>query len=92
MGVSSLLPTPPAEADITAYDRAQAAVYLRLLDAERDGAAWDTVAAVVLLQDVKANPAGARRMYVSHLERAHWLRDGGFFRLLGERPVDNFQS
>jgi hypothetical protein len=84
MGVPSLQTTPPDEPAITGYDRVHAATYLRLLDAETDGQGWDVVAAVVLGQDVASDPAGAQRMHADHLRRAHWLRDGGFFRLLSE--------
>jgi hypothetical protein len=83
---SPLLPTPPDEPAVTDYDRAHAAVYLRMLDAEADGAAWDRGAALALGQDVCADRAAAYLMYTSHLKRAHWLRDHGFFRLLGESP------
>jgi hypothetical protein len=84
MGASSFQPVPPDEPDVSAYDRAHVATYLRLLDAEADGQAWDIAAAVVLGQDIHGDRSGAQRMHASHLRRAHWLRDGGFFRLLSE--------
>jgi hypothetical protein len=84
MGASSLLPTPPDEPVVTAYDRAHASLFLRLLDAEADGADWETAARLVLGQDVTADRAGAQRLHAGHLSCAHWLRDGGFFRLLSE--------
>jgi hypothetical protein len=84
MGASSLLPIPPDEPVVTPYDRAHASLYLRLLDAEAAGADWQTAARLVLDQDLAADCAGAQRLHASHLSRAHWLRDGGFLRLLGE--------
>lgn len=84
MGAPSLLETPPDEPIVTAYDRAHAALYLRLLDAEADGADWETAACLVLGQDIAADRDGAQRLHAGHLARAHWLRDGGFLRLLSE--------
>jgi hypothetical protein len=48
MGAPSLLPKPPDEPVVTDYDRAQATLYLRLLDAETDGATWEEAATLVL--------------------------------------------
>ncbi len=84
MGAASFQPTAPDGPDITDYDRAHAGAYLRLLDAEAASAPWQAMAAQVLEQDIGGDPAGAQDMLDSHLRRAHWLRDGGFLRLLRE--------
>ena len=41
----------PTEAHVTDYDRQHAALYLRLLDAAEEGAAWEDVARIVLAID-----------------------------------------
>jgi hypothetical protein len=41
----------PDSPDITVYDEAHFVTYLRLLDAERDGAHWTEVARIVLHRD-----------------------------------------
>lgn len=84
MGASSFQPNPPDEPVITDYDRAHAAIYLRLLDAEINGAGWESAAALVLQQDVSSDWVGAHGLHTSHLKRAQWLRDSGFILLLRE--------
>ena len=52
----------PDGPDITVYDEAHFVTYLRLLDAERDGADWTEVARIVLHRDPLARrrePAAA---------------------------------
>lgn len=77
-----LQPHAPDDATVTDYDRQCAAVYLRLLDAEADGADWKEVAQVVLGVDPDKDAEFAETMHRSHLARAHWLRDGGYKDLL----------
>lgn len=67
---------------ITAYDEANFVTYLRLLDAEAEGADWCEVARVVLGRDPDADAAGARRCWEDHLARAHWMTRAGYRQLL----------
>ena len=67
---------------LTDYDLARLAVYLRLLDAERDGADWREVARVVLAKDPDTSEARARRCWESHMRRAHWMTKSGYRLLL----------
>ncbi|MGH6972566.1 MAG: DNA -binding domain-containing protein [Caulobacteraceae bacterium] len=76
--VLTLAPT----GEIAPYDLAHAAVYLRLLDAEKAAADWREVAHVVLGLGPSVGEAKARRIYSSHLRRAHWLVDGGYREIL----------
>jgi hypothetical protein len=73
---------PPDAATLTDYDRRNAATYLRLLDAEADGADWREVVQIVLGVDPDAEPERAQTMHRLHLDRAHWMRDGGYKDLL----------
>lgn len=72
----------PNVATLTGYDEAHAVTYLRLLDAEADGADWREVARIVLGCDPDSDPECARRTYESHLARARWMTTSGYRHLL----------
>jgi hypothetical protein len=76
--------TAPDDAQLTDYDRAHVAQYLRLLDAEDAGAPWTEVTILVLGIDPAREPERARRAYESHLARARWMIDPGYRDLLGK--------
>jgi len=77
--VADLAPT----ADIlTGYDEQHLVTYLRLLDAEADGADWREVAKIVLRIDPELEPARARYAWDSHLARARWMTESGYRHLL----------
>ena len=91
MGLPTLLPmhqsqhiadTAPTEATLTGYDMEHLVVYLRLLDAEADGADWQEVAQIVLEADPDKEPERVKRMWVSHLARAKWMTEVGYRHLL----------
>jgi len=77
----------PDGPDITVYDEAHFVTYLRLLDAERDGADWTEVARIVLHRDPAREEARTRRCFESHLARAQWMTKRGYRRLL-EQSVE----
>jgi hypothetical protein len=56
--------------------------YLRLLDADAEGADWREVANVVLHIDPDRDPERARRAWESHLARAKWMTQSGYRHLL----------
>jgi len=72
---------PTADA-LTGYDQDHVITYLRLLDAEAEGADWTEVARIVLQIDPAREPARARRAWESHLARAKWMRTHGHQHLL----------
>lgn len=76
----------PSERVLTGYDEAHAITYLRLLDAENDGADWREVARLVLGCDPDGDPDCSRRTYDSHLERARWMTTHGYEYLLRGGP------
>jgi hypothetical protein len=59
--------TAPDEPFLTGYDIAHLVTYLRLLDADAEGADWQEVATIVLELDVAKDPKRARRSWASHL-------------------------
>ena len=75
----------PNERIPTAYDEQHLLTYLRLLDAEEDGADWQDVARMVLQIDPMREPARARRAWESHLARARWMTENGYRHLLSNR-------
>lgn len=73
---------PPPSGGLTDYDQRHLVTYLRLLDAEVEGADWREVVRIVFASDPAIDSEHARLMYSSHLARAHWMRDSGFRHLL----------
>ncbi len=72
----------PWAESITEYDEAHYVVYLRLLDANAEGASTDEMARVVLGIDPIKEPARAQKAVASHLRRAQWMTEKGYRRLL----------
>ncbi|MGR9281416.1 DNA -binding domain-containing protein [Rhizobium johnstonii] len=76
------LDQPPTDARLTDYDRAHLVTYLRLLDAESEGAPWQEVAKIVFGLNAIEDPDRAKRVHESHLARAHWMTTNGYRDLL----------
>ena len=75
---AELLEAPPLDDKPTDYDWAHRICYLRLLDADADGAAWQEVARTVLKLDPKAGPDRIKAIWSSHLDRAKWMATSGY--------------
>ncbi|MGY4287118.1 hypothetical protein ACVWXO_006338 [Bradyrhizobium sp. LM2.7] len=67
----------PNEPVLTAYDEQHVVTYIRLLQAEGEGADWREVARIVLHIDPEREPDRARIAYQSHLARAKWVTEQG---------------
>ena len=65
--------TAPSAGVLTSYDEQHLVTYLRLLDADAEGADWREVALIVLHIDPAREPDRARRAWDSHLARARWI-------------------
>jgi hypothetical protein len=72
-------PNSPA---LTPYDHDHLVTYLRLLDADAEGADWREVAQLVLHIDAEREPDRARKAFDSHLARAKWMTEHGYRGLL----------
>ena len=72
----------PDLATITPYDEAHFTDYLRLLDADADGADWREAVAVIFDIDPAREPERAERMHATHLARAQWMTEVGYAHLL----------
>jgi hypothetical protein len=66
----------------TVYDEQHILTYLRLLDADAEGADWRDVARIVLHLDPEREFDRARRAFESHLARAKWMTEHGYRQLL----------
>ncbi|MBN8500010.1 MAG: DUF2285 domain-containing protein [Sphingomonadales bacterium] len=71
----------PADDRITAYDERHFVTYLRILDADGEGADWREVASIVFGLDVTIEPDRARLVHDSHLDRARWITEQGYHHL-----------
>jgi hypothetical protein len=77
----------PNDPVLTTYDEEHTQVYIRLLDAEADGADWMEASLTVLRIDPIREPARAQQAWQSHLVRAKWMTEKGYRRLLHPHPV-----
>ncbi len=72
----------PVSNQLTVYDEEHIITYLRLLDANAEGADWKEVARIVLHIDPDLEPDRARRAWETHLIRAQWMTTNGYRHLL----------
>ncbi len=77
---------PPAEDRITAYDRAHFKTYLRLLDADAEGADWEEAVQIIFGIDPRQDRGHALKVHSTHLARARWMTEHGYRHLLNENP------
>jgi Uncharacterized conserved protein (DUF2285) len=78
----NFLDEPPESAVLTEYDKAHTTLYLRLLDADADGADWQEVVSVLFDLDPGEDPKHARHVHDTHLARARWMTEHGYRQLL----------
>lgn len=79
---ANFLDEPPHSEELTDYDRAHFATYLRLLDAEARAAHWEEVVRVIFGLDPSEQPQRAQHVHQTHLARAHWMTENGYRDLL----------
>jgi hypothetical protein len=73
---------PPDSPRLTHYDETHLATYIRLLDADEEGADWREVAHIVFGLDADREPVRAQTMHASHLARARWMTKVGYRHLM----------
>ncbi len=76
---------PPLMDRLSAYDERHLVTYLRLLDADNEGASWEEAVSVIFAIDPAVEPDRARLVYDSHLARAKWMTQSGYRHLLDPR-------
>jgi Uncharacterized conserved protein (DUF2285) len=72
----------PTDMMLTPYDHEPTVTYLRLRDADAEGADWQEVARIVLHIDPVREPTRAWKAFESHLSRAKWMAEHGYRQLL----------
>lgn len=80
----TFLDEPPSSQTLTPYDREHMKLYMRLLDAERDGADWREAAQILFGLDSDLDPERSRTVHDAHLARAHWMTESGYRELVRE--------
>jgi len=77
---------PPESETLTAYDERNLITYLRLLDADEEGADWREVVQIIFGLDPEQEPERAKGVHDSHLARAQWMTKVGYeYLLIGGR-------
>jgi hypothetical protein len=89
---SDVADTVPWSETITSYDEMHFVTYLRLLDADAEGAEWSEVARIVLRRDPGAEPELTRHCWEKHLERARWVASKGYRELLVQAGLQDRQQ
>ncbi|MFG3595544.1 DNA -binding domain-containing protein [Bradyrhizobium sp. RDI18] len=72
----------PAAPALTEYDEQHMITYMRLLDADQQGADWRDISRIVLRIDPDNEADRARLAFESHLSRARWMTEQGYRHLL----------
>jgi hypothetical protein len=72
----------PAGAALTQYDEEHMITYMRVLDADQQGADWREASRIVLRIDPDTEADRARLAFESHLSRARWMAEQGYRHLL----------
>ena len=72
----------PAGPVLTVYDEEHMVTYMRILDADQQGADWRDVSRIVLDIDPDRDADRARLAFESHLSRARWITEKGYRDLL----------
>ena len=84
MTQEAFLDQPPESPALTNYDRAHMKLYLRLLDADADGADWREAVPILFGIDPDREPERARLIHNTHLARARWMTERGYRQLVHE--------
>jgi hypothetical protein len=71
----------PSDSALTVYEQ-HLVTYMRLLDADAEGADRREVARIVLHLDPEIDSDRSRRVFESHLSRAKWMTEHGYWHLL----------
>lgn len=75
---------PPKSDAVTDYDERHLTTYLRLLDADAQGADWREVVSIVFGLDPEQESVRAHQVHESHLKRARWMTEAGYKHLLAK--------
>ncbi len=85
MSIPAFEDRPPLTERVNAYDERHLVTYLRLLDADAEGADWREAVSIIFGLDPAREPERAKTVYDSHLARARWMTEAGYRHLLEPR-------
>ena len=85
MTMSAFQDHPPLTERVNAYDEQHLITYIRLLDADAEGADWREVVTIIFGLDPIREPGRAKMVHDSHLARARWMTETGYRHLLEPR-------
>lgn len=77
--------SPPLTERVNAYDERHLVTYIRLLDADAEGADWREAVLIIFGIDPAHDPDRAKIVHDSHLARARWMAETGYQHLLQPR-------
>jgi len=72
----------PTDSVLTVYDEEHIITYLRMLEADKEGADWREVAQIVLHINPELEHDRAKLAFDTHLTRAKWMTEQGYRHLL----------
>ena len=78
------LDEPPPGQGLTPYEREHMTLYLRLLDAARDGADWREAVQILFGLDPDLDPQRSRHIHDAHLARARWMSERRYREIIQE--------
>lgn len=76
---------PPNDKCVSSYDERHFVTYLRLLDADAEGANWREVVTIVFGINPELEPDRAKKVHATHLARARWMTESGYRHLLEDK-------
>ncbi len=82
MTAPDFLDEPPRGTTLTDYDIKHLKLYVRLLDADAEGADWREAVTILFGIDPRDDPERARHIHECHLLRARWMTEHGYRDLL----------
>lgn len=77
---------PPQTERVNPYDERHLVSYIRLLDADAEGADWREAVLIIFGLDPIREADRAKMVHDSHLARARWMTEQGYKHLL-EPPM-----
>jgi hypothetical protein len=82
MTKTEFIDAPPQPERLTEYDERHFITYIRILDANAEGADWREIAQILFGIDAAQEPERAKTVHDNHLARAKWMTESGYRHLL----------
>lgn len=76
---------PPQPEALTDYDERHFVTYIRILDANAEGADWREIVKILFNINASQEPERAKAVHDNHLARAKWMTESGYRHLLASQ-------